>query len=449
MNPRLLLAATLGAIAAAGGCAQDAAPARAQWKIFLATDAPVPQFGAQVLVEILDGTTPPQRRILDGSTALRWPLSFGLVPDDVSKPVRLRVRLFRAAMTGADGLPKSDALIDETATLPPIGRGVTTVGLTLPMACFNVAPQVDAAMTCDPATQQLAPEPTLPLLTSLAELPAAGSWPPAARVDCQGEVPAGMKCMVGGAFILGNPSFPPIDDEWDPLPERLTQLSAFALDEDEFTVGQYRILVQAKGLREPLPAGSNPDAPTGLCTYLGKSQSSADSKPVNCVDWAGADSACKALGKRLPTEAEWEYAGGNLQAETPYPWGLEPSFCDHAVLARGRFGIGEPIECLQQGNTQFPPGPVPGGMDQDMTLFGVRNMAGNLAEWVADPFNPYTAPCWRLLDPLCTASSSGFAHGLRGGSWQTNRFLAAVFIRHPSSDDGPSGAVGFRCAISM
>jgi len=336
-------------------------------------------------------------------------------------------------------------MIDQTATLPAVGSGVTTVSLTLAANCFNIEPRVDAAMTCDPTTQRLGAETTLVPLTSQTLLPVPGSWPPAARVECKANVPTDMKCITGGVFILGSPASPPTDSIFNPRPERATQVSAFALDVDEFTVGQYRPLI-SKGLPEPALAGPTPNSANGFCAYLGKNVSSADEKSVNCIGWDAADNACKALGKRLPTEAEWEYAAGNLQLETPYPWGDVPTFCEHAVIARGRDA--DPTECLQQGTIALPPGPATRGMDQDATNIGSRNMAGNLTEWVADGFNAYTAPCWTFRDPFC-AQSPSFVHAQRGGAWRSARLFATVFLRNAARSDGPDETVGFRCAKSL
>jgi formylglycine-generating enzyme required for sulfatase activity len=453
----LLATVTLGL--SCGG--QTAAP-RDQWTVYLATDAPVPQLGQQVLVELLDGSgnpVPGESRLLDGSRSDLWPISFGIVPDDGTSPPRLRARLYRLDETGSDGTPAGTMLVDATATLPPISGGVTETALVLAMACFGVPADVMNQQTCDPATGQLDAEPTLSSGVDPSSLLQVGSWGPGASVPCSGQPPDGMVCAPGGAFILGSTHYFPISA--DPVPEHLVQLAPFAIDANEVTVGTVRPLVQAGKLTMPGvgdPAGYVPPE----CTYLGNTDSKNDGYPVNCVSWSTANQACTQLGKRLPTEAEWEYVAGGLGAKLPYPWGADPDICHYAVVASGRADIAtpEPTECLVP---PAAPGPVlVGSTGLDVVESGVPsiggqvlNLAGNVDEWVADVFDQYSGPCWQtgatlLVDPMCTASVAGTSpHSIRGGSWQLQALTASVHYRGSSIADAPAVATGFRCAVSM
>jgi formylglycine-generating enzyme required for sulfatase activity len=431
------------------------APARAEWKVYLATDAFVPQFGDEVVVEILDGSSSRPERFLDASSPDRWPISFGVVPADPRTPVRIRARLFRLETTGSDGLPAGTSLIDATAKLPP-PDGVTPVALTLAMACFGVAADVQGARSCDAGTGQLAAEPTLSVMTDIPALLAANTWAPAAPVDCKGPVPHGMICVPGGAFLLGSAKHPPISAQYDPVPEHLVQLSPFALDADEFTVGQYRGLVQAGDVPEPVPQGSNYDQGDGWCTYLSIMDGSHDAMPVNCLPWSGAQQACAAVGKRLPTEAEWEFAARNTTRESPFPWGSDPDECAYAVIGRGDYLHFDPINCELQEN-RFSVGPVAGGSARDKTALGVLNLGGNLTEWLEDLFAPYSAPCWNpagarlLVDPVCGSDKNGaqIDGSLRGGSWNQVPGMSLSYVRNDESRNNWDIGVGFRCAASM
>ncbi len=303
------------------GCSGQAAP-RAQWKIYIATDAPVPQLGQQLYIELIDNQTlsPDHTRLVDGSRPELWPVSFGIVPSSSTDAQLLRVRLYRLDATGSDGTPQGTALIDATAQLPPVSSGVSEVALTLAMSCFGVPPDLSGGQTCDPSTGSLAPEPTLVAGVDPSSLPAPGSWPPAAVLPCSSPVPDGMKCVPGGVFLMGAAHFLPTGPE-DPTPQHVVELRPFAIDIDEVTVRDIKPLVQSQGLAPPFigdVAGVSPPE----CTYLGLTDPANDPMPVNCVSWSQAEQACKLLQKRLPSEAEWEYVASNVGLGTAYPWGL-------------------------------------------------------------------------------------------------------------------------------
>lgn len=440
----------------AASCSGDTAPPRPQWVVHLATDAPIPALGQQLYVELLDPVTvetgAPKGRLLDGSRGSSWPISFGVVPARSGAPPRVRARFFALDEAGADGVPTTNALIDAVADLPLVGTGVTDVALVLRMACFGVAADVAGRRSCDPATGALAPEPTLPTLDTVEPLPLPGSWPPSKVVDCSPGVPVGMRCAPGGVFLMGTPQSITPGGPLGTLPQHLVQLHAFAIDEDEFTVGDYRALVETAGSSPPLTGDPDPFASPPECKYLGAKVSRNDTMPVNCVTWQQANRACATVGKRLPTEAEWEYVAGNLGARSLFPWGSDTDICSYAVVSRGRGLVaGESTTCLS-AKFGYQPGPVAGGDGRDRTFMGVRNLGGNLSEWVLDAFAPYTDPCWAgrslLIDPVCTDRRYG-KRSVRGGGWIYPPFYAYGTVRDGSPPDQPQVSVGFRCARSM
>jgi formylglycine-generating enzyme required for sulfatase activity len=416
----------------------------------------VPELGQQLFVELLDApgadAALSDSRLIDGSSPSDWPISFGVIPGPTSTP-RLRVRLYRLDETAADGSPQGTALIDETATLPGLATGVTTVEMTLAGACFGVAPDVVAHLACDPTTGQLAAEPTLAPLADVAALPKPGSWGPATMVPCPSPPPSGMSCVPGGVALLGSPQFFPAGTALDSVPEQLVELSPFAIDVDEVTVGQVRSLVLSSGLSAPLIGDPDANATPPACTYLGDNDASHDDYPVNCVSWGQAEKACALLGKRLPTEAEWEYVASNLEQKTPFPWGADTKACAYAWVGRGRPSVlSENTECSASG----PFGPTPQGSSMDVTELGVRNLGGNVDEWVADTFEPYTGPCWQpestllVAPPPCMVPSPKPTHSIRGGNWSDAPAAAHAYTRNASLNGDEGGVTtGFRCASSM
>jgi formylglycine-generating enzyme required for sulfatase activity len=95
---------------------------------------------------------------------------------------------------------------------------------------------------------------------------------------------------------------------------------------------------------------------------------------------------------------------------------------------------------------------VAGGSASDVTRAGIRNLAGNVGEWLADALEAYDAPCWTgpspLVDPRCTPAgqSDTDVRASRGASWA----LPPLSARSAHRDGGrlPNPYTGLRCAIS-
>lgn len=430
------------------GC-RDPAPARDQWLITVSTDGTQPQFGDRLLVEVLDAAGDLAcdgcRRTF-GATADAFPLSFG-VPVETGA-VQLRGRLYRVDQTGTDGFPGGTGLIDARGHLPE-ANGVTPVTLNLTLDCFGLPSQPDA--TCDSRTGQLGP---IPVLDDAVPLEPA-SWWGLQPAPCSAPVADDMACIEGGAFIQGDAKDFGISAALSAARERLVVLRPFALERDEVTVGEVRSLVRA-GVSNVTPVLPSPDPmdPDGTCTYLGPDDASNDALPVNCVTHQVAANICAALGRRLPTEAEWEWAAGQRDLETLYPWGSDPDVCENAIIGVGRLleaYFEESIPCrVEDDGTLRPWGVQPGGDPDDVTVQGIANLGGNVSEWTADAFAPYGEACHLdvprpAVDPLCFFPSSTMV--VRGGSWNTILQHARAVTRQRSSSWAP--IVGVRCAQSM
>ena len=108
-----------------------------------------------------------------------------------------------------------------------------------------------------------------------------------------------------GGFIMGSDS-----GRYNETPQRSVYLDAFEMDRYEVTNAQYRRFLQETGLKAP-PYWSGSTYPSGQADY-----------PVVGVRWDDANAYCNWVGKRLPTEAEWEKACRGTEGHI-YPWGNE------------------------------------------------------------------------------------------------------------------------------
>lgn len=466
---RLWLLAAGAIVSACGG--QTAAP-RPQWRVTVATDAPLPQFGDRLLVEVLDKSGAAAchgvalspgavgcRRLFPAGDSSKWPKSFGIAVGASQQELYIRARLYRSTYTGGDGLPAGPTLIDYVGRLPA-PTGVTPAYVDLSMRCFGIASRLDKNVTCDPSSGKLVPVPLLG--KPPAKPPVPDSWEHAGDVPCKATLPKGMACIAGGSFLLGS------HDSVEPLqglstmPERLVVLDPFALDVDEVTVGDVRQLV-AQGTISGTPTPRDPSVASlnHACTYYqGADDPQEDKRPVNCVSRTLASEVCHAVGKRLPTEAEWEFAASNRNRETTYSWGEAPDPCAHAIIAIGRTNLtfagnasSEDPSCRTEHPVPSVVGPLAGGSKGDVTGDGINNLAGNVAEWVSDIVAPYDAPCWQpdkqlLVDPACTKPPADPLPGndARGGNWAASRLFARSTLRLA---EPPSPYVGFRCAKSL
>ena len=165
------------------------------------------------------------------------------------------------------------------------------------------------------------------------------------------------------------------------------------------------------------------------------------------VTWHEADEYCKKFDKRLPTEAEWEYAA-RAGTATEYYWGNEfdaskSNFCDSTC------GLNIRVENLSDGfPTTAPVGSFPANP------FGLHDMAGNVHEWVADWFeeryyseSPKDNPLGPQRSNPTGRRGAGNERILRGGAWETDPNSQRSASRKGFQTDYRIESFGFRCVL--
>jgi serine/threonine-protein kinase len=220
----------------------------------------------------------------------------------------------------------------------------------------------------------------------------------------------GMIKIEGGKFKMGHVS----PDVVDAGPEQEIDIPTIYIDKYEVTNAQFKEFTEAtdyewKGKHSLWPQGNMPEE--------------IANHPVTYVSWKDAKAYARWVGKRLPTEAEWEKAARGVDGRK-YPWGnkLDVTKCN-----------------IEQSNISKTK--EVGSYPEAASPYGVCDMAGNVAEWVEDWFDRY---------PNSNQTHADFGETykvLRGGSY----FQATGFATYERSKDKPDSWMrsyyGFRCAL--
>jgi formylglycine-generating enzyme required for sulfatase activity len=305
----------------------------------------------------------------------------------------------------------------------------------------------------------------------------------------------GMVYIPKGKFKMGGKSEQASADEY---PRLEVSVAHFLMDEHEVTNRQFKAFVDATGyltvaerpidwevLKQQLPpdtprpdsiflqpgslvfqstksrvnlqnysqwwiwtTGANWKQPTGL----GSSIADKMEHPVVHITWEDANAYAQWAGKRLPTEAEWEWAAMGGKQDSNYPWGNQPAL-DAPHLANFWQGAFPYLNTKEDGYEttapvkSFPP-----------NGYGLYDMAGNVWEWCSDKYHYETYSLLKnqksIHNPVGAATSFDPAEptipkrSMRGGSFLCHDSYCSgyrVSRRMKSSEDSSFNHTGFRC----
>jgi formylglycine-generating enzyme required for sulfatase activity len=463
-----------------------------------------------VRIDVLDETGQSFDACELGSiTQEQWPLSFGISADAQAR--YLRVRGFRRALAqssdarglrklcGRDLDPGAVAVLSEPPPAVTIERvvelskidDVRRVGLLLPLSCIGAPASFLEHTSCTGGATLPPAKARFEDMSQWSDAPPESN--PSSRVGqspfsllsgCTNKPPSGpliesARCIPGGLTIQGDLTVTDAQAGLETRPLRAVFLSPFFLDQDEVALRRYRLFQERAvqklvPLKAPFP-GAVFDPVLGLferdnCTWDLKF-SNAAALPVNCVDVRDARIACQLSGGDLPTEAQWEHAARGLGAGFRYPWGdtkpEQSERCCMSAIRRLPRMMGDPEDpppsdmdrCGEHGPAavgSYSNQSCPDGGDE--TAEGIRDLGGNVSEYVLDDFQPYSARCGLAYglkqDPVCEVPFIGQTL-LRGGKFYdfltdyarpSRRKLLTRHVGIDQKSSYPGADAGFRCA---
>jgi formylglycine-generating enzyme required for sulfatase activity len=279
---------------------------------------------------------------------------------------------------------------------------------------------------------------------SHAQTEGAASLSAAALASC----PVGMIEIPGATFAMGSN-----DDLEIEKPAHRVTLGRYCVDRFEVTTRDY---VSCSDRGECLRAGkanawsdiheSERTLYDPLCNARDPDGRAAH--PINCVTWENAAAYCASAGKRLPTEAEWELAARGPDGNR-YPWGNEPpnakllNACGKECSAWQKKNRLDG-QAMHDGDDGWVHTAPVGSFPRGASRYGVEDVVGNVWEWVADWYAPYTTDA---LDNPKGPKEGEEGRVIRGGAWNGARpdWVRPTFRYHDAPEKRSYG-IGFRCA---
>jgi formylglycine-generating enzyme required for sulfatase activity len=356
------------------------------------------------------------------------------------------VREALEALAGAASTAASEHARSPQQRLRP-RRAVLIGGVLASVLAFGAARRLAGehgrhAIDATPAASALSDAPAQRRLDAPAL--AAAAAPPIATAP--GRCPEAMVPVPAGTFQMGSPEGEGNPDE---QPPHAVTLPPYCIDRTEVTAAAYAECAAAGGCSvAPLTVNWTNYSPEQVKVFSrwcnGKDR---PDHPINCVDWDQAAAYCTWKGKRLPTEAEWEYAARGKDGRR-YPWGQAAPGASRLnargieVLAMVKRVFKDETQLMYEADDGWRATAPVGSYPEGQSPFGALDMAGNVWEWTADWYGAYS--------PRAETNPHGPDRGTsrvsRGGGWATfdpNKVRAAG--RTWMTPRARDCDLGFRC----
>ena len=229
-------------------------------------------------------------------------------------------------------------------------------------------------------------------------------------------IPEDMVYVSGGSFVLGLYGSQPQEVE----------MGSFLIDKHEVTVAEFCEFLNEKGNRKEVGSRWLESIRYSLIDKKGKRfipRKGMENHPVGNVTWYGARAYAKWTGKRLPTEAEWEYAarGGIYNKAYKYAGGNDPELIAQ-YNSDGKREISSPV-----------------GMKAP-NLLEIYDMSGNVMEWCGDSYGPVAG---------ITGPAGGPQKVIKGGCWFDAAADIEIHKRVAAFPNEAAQNVGFRCVRDL
>jgi formylglycine-generating enzyme required for sulfatase activity len=212
---------------------------------------------------------------------------------------------------------------------------------------------------------------------------------------------------------------------------RTVTVSAFEIDRHEVSVGDFVAWLVTAG--RPIDRAF-PNVRVDPDTRQPFASPGREALPIAGVTWHDAQQYCAWVGKRLPTEAEWELAARGAGRRL-FPWGNEPPPCGRVIYARD-----QARSCALGTTGDAAPVATAAG---DVTPEGVHDLGGNVAEWTADAGGDRPRCSGPCVDPRADQHTMRV---IRGGHWGSYSGQLRAAWRGQLEPERSRTTLGFRCA---
>jgi formylglycine-generating enzyme required for sulfatase activity len=317
----------------------------------------------------------------------------------IEQAVRAKINSDRAKETLSKSWPVLVIALGTFALLMARALGLPVTISATPTVQSPASTIVLTETLAPTSTQAVATATQLPSLTPNRE-PTPTKTLPMEITDAKG---VAMRLVPAGEFTMGRDAA-----EAKEMPAHTVYVDSFYMDIYEVTNARYVAFLNAFARPTTGIRSGYPDFPV-------------------YTNWYDSQSYCEWRGARLPTEAEWEKAARGTDDRT-YPWG-EGIDCSYANYWK-----------CQGGTTKV------GSYEKGISPYGIYDLAGNVAEWVADWFSESYFQRSPFSNPL--GPQTGETKVRRGGAWYFSEDSLRVSSRFGNDPNQGVDAFGFRCVRS-